>query len=417
MNLIKTSLLSGFATIIKILIGFVLNKILAVYVGPSGVALLGQFNNYSGVLTTFGNGGINSGVTKYIAEYSGDKDRQQEFVSTSLSIAFYCSLLFGCINYYFAEEISVYLFNSKEYIIVFQIFAVTLVFTSMNSTLLSILNGYKQIKIYIAVGILNNFTALAMTYLLAVKYHVLGALLSVVLTQSIVCITTLLVVRRFEWFNLCFLKEKLNRVVVVDLSRYTFMAITSACIVPVSQIVVRNYLAEHLSLDEAGCWQAVWKISEVYLMVITTSLSTYYLPRLSEITDKEELKQEIFRGYKIILPVTIAMAFGIYVLRDYIILILFTPKFMPMKELFLFQLIGDVLKITSWLLAFLMLAKAMTRLFIISEIIFGFSFVALTYIFVNKYGLVGITYAYALNYLAYLILMVVVIGKKILKKS
>lgn len=415
MNLIKTSILSGFATIIKILIGFVLNKILAVYVGPSGVALLGQFSNYSGMLTTFGNGGINSGVTKYIAEYSGDSDKQQEFVSTSLSIAFYCSSLFGCINYIFAEKLSVYLFNSIEYVIIFRVFAVTLVFTSLNSTLLSILNGYKQIKLFITVGILNNLIALAMTYFLAVKYHVFGALLSVVLTQSIVCITTLLMVRRFQWFNFSFLKVNLDKIVVANLSKFTLMALTSACVVPVSQIMVRNYLAEHLSLDEAGYWQAVWKISEVYLMVITTSLSTYYLPRLSEITDKQELKKEIFRGYKILLPITIAMACGIYVLRDYIILILFTSKFIPIKELFLFQLVGDVLKITSWLLAFLMLAKAMTRVFIITEIIFGFSFVGFTYLFVNKYGLVGITYAHAVNYFLYLIVMCVVMWKKIFR--
>lgn len=415
MNLIKTSLLSAFATVIKILIGFVVNKILAIYVGPSGIALLGQFGNYFGILITFGNGGINSGVTKYIAEYSGENDRQQKFVSTSLSIAFYCSLLFGCINYIFAEELSIYLFNSIEYITVFKVFSVTLVFTSLNSTLLSILNGYKEIKLFVSIGLLNNFIGLAMTYMLAVKYLVFGALLSVVLTQSIVCITTFLIVRRFGWFNFTFLKAKFDKVVVANLSKYTLMAVTSACVVPVSQIMVRNYLTENLSLDEAGYWQAVWKISEVYLMVITTSLATYYLPRLSEIKDKYELRQEIFRGYKILLPLTIAMACGIYVMREYIIFILFTPTFIPMKELFLFQLIGDVFKIASWLLAFLMMAKTMTKLFIASEIIFSFSFLGLTYLFVNEYGLIGITYAYALNYLAYLILMIVFMWKKILK--
>ena len=413
MNLIKTSLLSGFATIIRILIGFVLNKILAVYVGPSGVALLGQFSNYSGMLTTFGNCGINSGVTKYIAEYNEDSNKQQNVVSASLSIAFYCSLVFGCLNYIFSQDISVYLFNTTEYTAIFKVFAVSLVFTSINSTLLSILNGYKQIKLFISIGILNNLIALVMTYMLTVKYHVFGALLSVVLTQSIVCITTLLIIRRFEWFDFSFLKAKFDKIILVNLLKYTLMAITTACIVPVSQIMVRSYLTEHLSIDEAGYWQAVWKISEVYLMVVTTSLSTYYLPRLSEIKDKYELRQEIYRGYKILLPVTIIMACGIYVMREYIILILFTSKFMPMKELFLFQLIGDVLKITSWLLAFLMLARTMIKLYIVTEIIFGFSFVGFTYLFVNQYGLVGITYAYALNYLAYLMMMVVVIGKKI----
>lgn len=417
MNLIKNSLLSGLATIIKILIGFVLNKILAVYVGPSGVALLGQFSNYSGMLATFGNGGINSGVTKYIAEYNGDCNKQQNVVKTSLAIAFYCSLVFGGLNYLFAKELSVYLFNTVEYTGIFEVFAVTLVFTSLNATVLSILNGYKQLKLFISIGILNNSIGLVLTYLLAVKYHVFGALLSIVLTQSIICITTLLIVRKFEWFNFAFLKAKFDKVVVANLSKYTVMTLTSACVVPASQIMVRNYLTDHLSLDEAGYWQAVWKISEVYLMVITTSLSTYYLPRLSELNDKNEMKREILQGYNILLPVTIAMACVIYLMRDNIISILFTAKFMPMRELFLFQLIGDVLKITSWLLGYFMIAKAMIKWVIITEIVFAFSFVGLTYLFVNQFGLVGITYAHATNYLFYLVMMVIVVGKKIFGTS
>jgi PST family polysaccharide transporter len=412
-NLIRTSLWSGVATIFRVFIGFFLNKILAVYVGPSGVALLGQFSNYSGMLTAFGNGGINAGVTKFVAEYDYDSIRQQRVVNTSLGIAFYCSLIFGCLNYIFAESISLYLFNSFEYVTIFKVFAVTLVFTSLNGTLLSILNGYKKIKLFILVGILNNLIGLVMTYFLAVNYHVFGALLSVVLTQSIVCITTLLIVRKFEWFNFSFLKGKFDILTILNLSKYTLMALTSVCVVSVSQIIVRNYLTEYLSLDEAGYWQAVWKISEIYLMIITTSLSTYYLPRLSEINEKCELRKEIFRGYKILLPLTIAMAGVIYALREYIILILFTPKFMLMKDLFLFQLVGDVLKITSWLLAFLMLAKSMTRVFVITEIIFSMSFIGLTYLFVNSFGLIGITYAYALNYFFYLIMICVKMRKQL----
>ena len=63
------------------------------------------------------------------------------------------------------------------------------------------------------------------------------------------------------------------------------MAITSALTVPVSHMIVRNYIGENLSWDDAGYWQGIWYISTMYLMVITTSLSVYYLPKLSEIQD------------------------------------------------------------------------------------------------------------------------------------
>ena len=105
------------------------------------------------------------------------------------------------------------------------------------------------------------------------------------------------------------------------------------------------------------------------------------------------------------MPAVIAMALGIYLFRDLIITILFTKSFMPMRELFFFQLIGDVIKIASWLFGYIMLAKAMTRLYIVSEILFTISFVVLAVLFVNIYGLIGVTIAFMLNYTLYLIVL------------
>jgi PST family polysaccharide transporter len=144
-------------------------------------------------------------------------------------------------------------------------------------------------------------------------------------------------------------------------------------------------------------------ISETYLMLVTVSLSVYYLPKLSSIDDNKKLRRELFYGYKIIMPIVVFTAFGIYIFKDFIIEILFTEKFSPMAELFLYQLIGDVIKIASWLISFIMIAKAMTRLYILSEIFFAWSFVGLTIVFIDIYGLIGVTIAFMVNYLVYLI--------------
>ncbi|MCV5682737.1 O-antigen flippase, partial [Escherichia coli] len=76
---------------------------------------------------------------------------------------------------------------------------------------------------------------------------------------------------------------------------------------------------------------------------------------------KQELRKEILQGYKILLPIVIVCGLIIYLLRDFIIYLLFSDSFTPMKPLFTWQIIGDVFKIASWLLAYVMLAKAMTR--------------------------------------------------------
>lgn len=170
-----------------------------------------------------------------------------------------------------------------------------------------------------------------------------------------------------------------------------------------SRIFIRKYIGENLGWHAAGLWQGVFFISEVYLLVVTTSLRVYYLPTLSATKSKEQIIREILNGYKIIIPVVALIAFGIYILRDTIIWLLFSKDFTDMRDLFKWQLMGDVIKISSWLFSYLMVAKAKIKLMVVTEIIFSISWVLLTIFLVNLNGLVGATQAFAINYVLYLI--------------
>jgi PST family polysaccharide transporter len=80
---------------------FGINKILAIYVGPSGYALVGQFQNFIQIITTFGGGAINTGVTKYTAEYEGRTKAQQNLWSTALIISAIGSILMMLVVIFF----------------------------------------------------------------------------------------------------------------------------------------------------------------------------------------------------------------------------------------------------------------------------------------------------------------------------
>ena len=142
----------------------------------------------------------------------------------------------------------------------------------------------------------------------------------------------------------------------------------------------------------------MWRLSSAYLMLITTTLSVYYLPKLSELQDSMEIKKEILKGYKIIFPGAVISGIVMFLLRDFIIDALFTKDFSKMEVLFAWQIVGDVLKIVSWILAYLMLSKAMTKSFIFFEILFSILFYVLTVYFTNKMQLEGVALAHAVNY-------------------
>lgn len=172
-------------------------------------------------------------------------------------------------------------------------------------------------------------------------------------------------------------------------------------------------MSNEFGVNYAGYWEAMIRLSGAYLMLITMTLSVYYLPRLSELKDKSSIKNEVLLGFKFIFPVAILGASVVYLLRDFLIPLLFSKSFMPMKELFLWQMGGDVLKIGSWLLGYLMLSKAMTKLFIMTEVFASISLVGLTYIFTKLMGYQRLSLAYLINYALYWAILSVTVFRKL----
>lgn len=212
-------------------------------------------------------------------------------------------------------------------------------------------------------------------------------------------------------------KEKIDIETTKKYFRYTLMTLTTTATVPVSQMLLRGYVISEISPVEAGWWEAMNRVSNMYLMIITSSFSVYYLPRLSELSNSKELRQEIFKSYKVIIPMLLGGFTLVYLLRTIVICILFTPEFLPMENLFIWQLLGDFFKICSWLLAFLMVAKSMTKTFIATEIIFALIFVGLGFLFMHWSGVLGITQGYLVSYILYMICMVIYFKNLLMGKN
>src|ERR1019366_2836551 len=65
------------------------------------------------------------------------------------------------------------------------------------------------------------------------------------------------------------------------------------------------------------------------------------------------------------------------------------------------QLIGDALKISSWVMSLTMVSHARTRVFVISEILFSAIYVIATVVLSRHFGLAGAAVAYGATYLVY----------------
>jgi len=401
MSLLRTSLLNGISVLMKVLSALALNKILAIYVGPSGYAVIGQLQNAVAIASNVAGGAIATGVTRATAQHFDDSVHRQAVWRTATRITLLASAItaFGLILFH--EPIAERVLQRQGMMDVILWLALAVPAVAFNNLLLAILNGKKEVRLYVISNIAGSVIGLLIAAGMTVSFGLHGAFVAFVLSPAAVLLVTALLVTRKTDINLGDLFGKFDRQAAGGLASYGLMGLTTAIAAPASIMAIREILSATLGLEAAGYWQASWKISEIYLMLITTTLSVYYLPRLAEIRTPRELNAEILKVYKFVLPVALLCACTIYALRDFIILTLFTRDFSPMRDLFFWQLLGDAIKIGSWIPAYIMLGRGMAKVFVISEVSFALTQVLFTSVLVRIFGLVGAPMAYAANYVLY----------------
>ena len=401
MSLVKTSLLNGIAVFIKMLSLFGINKVLAVLVGPSGYAIVGQFQNLVQMLTTFSSGAVTTGVTKYTAEKKDDLGFIHGLWKTAGTISIIGSLITGTLLVVFSRSLSLYFLKDENYQNVFYWLAGSLIFFVFNSFLLSIMNGKKEIKIYVAANISGSLLSLISVYIFSSVWGLEGSLIALAVYQSIAFVVTFFLILRQPWFQLSYLAGAIQKQHLIGLSHFTLMSLAAAVCVPSSHLFVRSFLIERLSPEAAGEWEGLIRLSSAYLMFLTTTLSVYFLPRMSEIKTKKETVTELNYILKYLIPGLVISICFIYFFRNLIISVLFSDKFIFIEQLIGIQLIGDFFKMLGWTMGYILIARGLAKEFVISEVLFSLTFIAFSYYAVDSMGLIGMSYAHLLNYIFY----------------
>ena len=280
-DIIKVFSLTSVATLVKMATGLVSVKVVAGIIGPAGVALVGQLNNFATIVMQLACGGINSGVTKYVSENKEDEGRLRGLLSTALRITVFCSVAVGLVMIAFNRRLSRLIMLDGSYGYVFVVFGFTVLLYALNNMLISIVNGFKEFRKYVSINIANSIVGLCFTLAFAISFGLKGALLSAISYQSVMFFVTFFMVRRLPWMSREYFRERFSTPTARKYLQYTLMALVTAACVPVVQLLLRGNVISQLSLEQAGWWEGMNRISNMYLMVITTSFSVYYLPRLS----------------------------------------------------------------------------------------------------------------------------------------
>ena len=413
MNLLKTSYWSLLSTGIKLLSGLIINEAVSVFYGPSGLAVIGQLQNLISISQTVSSCGAYSGITKYTSEYSEDKKKLQNFFLSCSALLVSMSFLTGIILILFSENISKYLFNSEEYhfVVIFLGFSIPL-FT-LNQFLLSVINGLRETRVYFKLNIFQSIYGVIYTATLIYLFELNGALIAISTNQAVIFFNALYWFVKINRIKIELSKLKLESSFFKKMFNYSIMSLVAACCYPLVFISLRGYIEERSSWEAVGAWQAMLYISTLYLMVISTVLNTYFLPVFSKIKDNNILRNELYNGLKVIVPSVVLMSCVIYFSKYYIVSLLFTSEFSLMLPLFKWQLVGDIFKIISYIFIYFIIAKTMVKEYILVELIGSFFYWCMSMFLFDKFGLIGMSYAHAINYLICLIVVSTIVIRRV----
>ncbi|HGS4779586.1 TPA: O-antigen translocase [Vibrio cholerae] len=396
--------MTGLLTLLKMAMGFVIAKVVAIYTGPTGLAMLGQVQSLVNSLNGVVNAPAGSGVIRYTAEHQQDGFRAcSPWWKASLYwIVIITSFLMPA-GLLFSTQIASWLLQDSSLSWIVIVTTSLLPFSAFGTLCNSVINGQQKYRRYVVLGMLSTLISSIVMVCLIIGANIKGALLAASMQSALIGLIMFVTNIRQPWMKLAYWWGGQDKVARKAILSYMLMALTSALTVPISLILVRNILIAQVGWDSTGHWQAVWKISEVYLGVVTVALGTYYLPMLSSLASTNAIVREIHRTAMVIMPIVLFLSFIIYFSRDLIILFLFTESFYPARDLFFIQLAGDVIKIASFLYAYPMISRGASNWYIFSEIAFSFTFVIFVYYFVSEFGLQGASLGYLVNYMVYFI--------------
>lgn len=375
-------------------------NVFARILGPSGLALVGNLRSFVASAETLVTLGMQNGVIKYTAQKKESAEALGRFLFSIFVAVFTLSILAGLVVFFGADSISRYLFDTASHRNVIRIMGIGLPLYAAAGLFTAVINGLGKYRYVTFANIIVSVAGLILSLFFIWNFRLEGALISVVLMPVLVVIVSFYYLIKST--NLSTLKLGFSQSDITKLGAYSLMTMVAAFFGPFVMIAIRNNLIDVHGMESAGYWEGMNRLSAYYMMFLGAMLTSFYLPKLSVAKTPAQTRLVYFNYYKGVMPVFTLGLLVILVCREWIIEILFTEQFLPMSELFVWQLGGDFFKGVSLILAYNFFAKRQTKSFIISELASLSMFYLLTIQF-SEGGAPGVAQAYFFSTLFYAI--------------
>lgn len=397
--------LMGSASAANLVIGLVRMKIVALLVGAAGVGLLGIFQNFMTAAAALGGLGLATAAPREIAAQSaangpaGEALAKRAVVTASVGLG----LLSAILIFVLRNPIASAVFGSVSYGSAIAWLGIGVGLSIIYAGQSGLLSGLQRIgdlaQVTLFGAVLGSIVGVAAIWLIPAA----GILIYVISAPAAAVVVAALYALRLPRLA----RSNADGASLVgiwrDLITLGVATMAGSFVAAAGPLLVRIAIGDRMGLHELGLFQASWSLAAVYLAIVLQAMSADYFPRLTrDIDDPAAATAAVNAQTKIALllggPVILAIMGG----APLILHLLYASEFQAAASMLRWQMLGDVLKLMSWPLGFVLLASRRGMVFLAVELLGTAVFVGGTLLLLERFGFVAAGVSYALMYAIYL---------------
>ena len=406
--------LNGIAQLVKAMSSLVVNKMIVVFLGSSALLFVGNLKSVFTILQQISGAGIYEGAVKYLTgEY---KDRQAFILQACLSlmlIGFFISTVLYVVL--FDQILDLLQLGKNESDLIPWLtggIVLGLLCFVFHTLMQSFFHGLKSYKIIVQSTLISAVLTLGISVALIYYVNKLGLVLSVFVPSVILLLTYCFHFHKSWHFGQVLFSKPFRLFIFKPVLSFTVMSAVAAIVFPSVLIAIRSLLVAHTGIELASYWEGYSRLSLFMSSLAISSISLYYLPKLVEANTGQEMLRVVLWGVKFLIALAFPAMLLIFWFGNDIISLIYTSSFLETIFLLKWELTGTFLKLLSFTVSFIMIAKKLTTVFVLSELISGFLFLGLSTLFIELYGVVGASIAFAGTYFLYLLWAVIYFGNR-----
>jgi PST family polysaccharide transporter len=151
--------------------------------------------------------------------------------------------------------------------------------------------------------------------------------------------------------------------------RLGFYMVISGFALSAAMYFVRAFVSQKSGLEGVGQFQAAWNLSGMYLAAVLQAMGADYFPRLSSVNqDNPQVNKLVNEQTEVALLVAGPLIVGMLSFISLVVIILYSAEFTDTVRILHWQLAGTFLKVITWPMGFIILAKGRGGVFVCSEI-------------------------------------------------